>query len=319
MWLLIPIFFLGFLTPIQTAANSRLRQSVVSPMVASLVSFSVGTLFLAIVVLCEKGSLLIESGLIEQLPWWAWCGGLCGLWGLTVNIIIFPKLGAVQTALMPMLGQIGMGLIIDSFGLLQSPVFPFTLKRALSLIILLVGIVMIVRRKECAEKKSKLLVWQLIGISGGAVFAMQPSMNSLLSVGLYSSVHAAFVSFVTATIILFLLVVVIPRARINIPRIFLSHNLFSKDSSDPVDNSFDRPWWSWLGGIIGGTFVTGFAFFASKTGIGLLLVTSICGMLTNSLIIDKFGLLGAAKKHIGLMQYMGLVLVIIGIIILRLN
>ena len=303
MWLLVPIFFLGFLTPIQTAANSRLRRSVVSPLVASLVSFTVGTLFLAIVVLCEKGTLLIESELISYLPWWAWFGGLCGLWGLTVNIIIFPKLGAVQTALMPMLGQIGMGIIIDSFGLLQSPVFPFTLKRAVALVILLAGIVMIVKRKENAEKKSNLLVWQLIGISGGAIFAMQPSMNSLLSIGLYSSVHAAFVSFVTATIMLLLLVIIIPRDRINIPKIF----------------SFDRPWWSWLGGIIGGTFVTGFAFFASKTGIGLLLVTSICGMLTNSLIIDKFGLLGAIKKRIGLMQYLGLVLVVIGIIILRLN
>ena len=303
MWLLIPIFLLGFLTPIQTAANSRMRLAVVSPMVASLVSFTVGTLFLALVVLCEKGSLMIESELIERLPWWAWLGGMCGLWGLTVNIIIFPKLGAVQTALMPMLGQIGMGIVIDSFGLLQSPVFPLTAKRVGALLILLAGIVMIVRRKETSEKKSNLLVWQLIGVSGGAVFAMQPSMNSLLSVGLYSSVHAAFVSFVTATVMLFLLVVLIPRDRINIPKIF----------------SFDRPWWSWLGGIIGGTFVTGFAFFASKTGIGLLLVTSICGMLTNSLIIDKFGLLGAVKKHIGLMQYLGLVLVVIGIIILRLN
>ena len=303
MWLLIPIFFLGFLTPIQTATNSRLRQSVVSPMVASLVSFSVGTLFLAIVVLCEKGSLLIESELIERLPWWAWCGGLCGLWGLTVNIIIFPKLGAMQTALMPMLGQIGMGIIIDSLGLLQSPVFPFTVKRAVALLILLIGIVMIVMRKEASAKKSNLLIWQLIGISGGAVFAMQPSMNSLLSIGLYSSVHAAFVSFITATIMLFLLVILIPGDRINIPKIF----------------SFDRPWWSWLGGIIGGTFVTGFAFFASKTGIGILLITSICGMLSNSLIIDKYGLLGAVKKHIGPMQYIGLVLVVTGIIILRMN
>ena len=303
MWLLIPIFFLGFLTPIQTAANSRLRQSVVSPMVASLVSFTVGTLFLAIIVLLEKGSLLIESELIERLPWWSWCGGLCGLWGLTVNIIIFPKLGAVQTALMPMLGQIGMGIVIDSFGLLRSPVFPFTLKRAVALLILMIGIVMIVMRKESMAKKSNFLIWQLIGISGGAVFAMQPSMNSLLSVGLYSSVHAAFVSFLTATIMLLLLVVLIPRDRINIPKIF----------------SFNRPWWSWLGGIIGGTFVTGFAFFASKTGIGILLITSICGMLTNSLIIDKYGLLGAVKKHIGPMQYIGLILVVIGIIILRLN
>ena len=303
MWLLIPIFFLGFLTPIQTAANSRLRQSVVSPMVASLVSFTVGTLFLAIVVLCGKGSLLIESELIERLPWWAWFGGTCGLWGLTVNIIIFPKLGAVQTALMPMLGQIGMGIVIDSFGLLQSPVFPFTLKRAVALLILLAGILMIVMRKDNSARKANLLIWQLIGISGGAVFAMQPSMNSLLSIGLYSSVHAAFVSFFTATIMLILLAILIPRDRINIPKIF----------------SFNRPWWSWLGGIIGGTFVTGFAFFAAKTGIGILLITSICGMLTNSLIIDKYGLIGALKKQIGPMQYIGLILVVTGIIILRLN
>ena len=303
MWLLIPIFFLGFLTPIQTAANSCLRKWVISPMVASLVSFTVGTLFLAIVVFCERGSLLIESELIGRLPWWAWFGGMCGLWGLTVNIIIFPKLGAVQTALMPMLGQIGMGIVIDSFGLLQSPVFPFTLKRAVALLILLAGIVLIVKRKESQGKKSNLLIWQLIGISGGAVFAMQPSMNSLLSIGLYSSVHAAFVSFSTATIMLLLLVVAFPSDRVNIPKIF----------------SLNRPWWSWLGGIIGGTFVTGFAFFASKTGIGILLITSICGMLTNSLIIDKYGLLGAVKKRIGLRQYIGLVLVVIGIIILRLN
>lgn len=283
-------------------------------MVASLVSFTVGTIFLAIVVLCEKGSLWIENELIESLPWWAWCGGMCGLWGLTVNIIIFPKLGAVQTALMPMLGQIVMGIIIDSSGLLQSPVFPFTLKRALALLILLIGIVMIVKRKEDAGKNANLLVWQLIGISGGAVFAMQPSMNSLLSMGLSSSVHAAFISFITATIMLLILVLIIPKDRINIPKIFLSHSLFSNGST-----TLSRPWWSWFGGIIGGIFVTGFAFFASKTGIGILLITSICGMLTNSLIIDKFGLLGAVKNRIGPMQYIGLVLVITGIIILRLK
>lgn len=315
VWLLIPIFFLGFMTPIQTAANSRLRRSVVSPMVASLVSFTVGTLFLAAVVMCEKGTLLFESNLIEQPPWWAWCGGLCGLWGLTVNIIIFPKLGAVQTALMPMLGQIGVGIVIDSFGLLQSPVFPFTLKRAAALIILIAGIVMIVKRKENTAKKSNVFVWQAIGISGGAVFALQPSMNSLLSVGLFSSVHAAFVSFLTATIMLWLLVVTIPSDRVNLPKIFST----TKRSERAAVSQSKRPWWCWLGGIIGGTFVTGFAFFASKTGIGVLLVTSICGMLTNSLIIDKFGFLGAAKRRIGPMQYLGLALVVTAIIILRIN
>ena len=303
MWYLIPIFFLGVLTPIQTAANSRLRQSVVSPFIASLVSFSVGTIFLLIVTLCEKGGILIDRALFSSLPWWAWLGGICGLWGLTVNIIIFPKLGAMQTALMPMLGQIIMGIIIDSFGLLQSPHFPFTFLRFISVLIILLGMFMVIWQKSSVKRGESKLLWQAIGFSGGAVFSLQPSMNSLLSIGLYSSVHAAFISFFTATIVLIAIAVLIPSNRVHIPQIF----------------SFDRPWWSWLGGIIGGTFVTGFAFFASKTGIGILLVTSICGLLANSLAIDKFGWFGTIKKRIRPAQYLGLICVILGIMILRLN
>ena len=143
---------------------------------------------------------------------------------------------------------------------------------------------------------------QLVGVSGGAVFAMQPPMNSLLSAELASAVHAAFFSFLSATALLFL-IVLLRGDRRHLPRIF----------------SADRPWWSWLGGIIGGTFVTGFAFFAAKVGVGLLLVTSICGLLTCSLLIDKYGLLGAEKKPVGAVQYIGLLCVMAGIAVLRLN
>ena len=303
MWYLIPIFLLGVLTPIQTAANSRLRQDVGSPFVASLVSFSIGTIFLAIVTLFDKGTLLPQWEIFESLPWWAWLGGVCGLWGLTVNIIIFPKLGAMSTALLPMLGQIVMGIIIDSFGLLQSPQFQFTILRFVALCMILAGMAMVIWQRSTRGTGERKLVWQIIGFSGGAVFAMQPSMNSLLSLGLYSSTHAAFISFFTATVLLLIIGISFTSNRRHIPQIF----------------SVNRPWWSWMGGIIGGTFVTGFAFFAAKTGIGILLVTSICGLLANSLAIDKFGWFGAPKKKIRVIQYIGLLCVAVGITILRLN
>ena len=56
MLYLLLIFLLGVLTPVQTAANSRLRMSVGSPLVASLVSFSVGTLYLVVATIIQKGS-----------------------------------------------------------------------------------------------------------------------------------------------------------------------------------------------------------------------------------------------------------------------
>lgn len=303
MLYLVLIFMLGVLTPVQTAANSRLRESVISPFVASLVSFTIGTLFLVVITFIEKGTLLFDSVLLTELPWWAWLGGVCGLWGLTVNIIIYPKLGAMQTALMPMLGQIVMGIVIDSFGLLRSQHFSFTFLRFSSVCLILAGMGMVIWQRETGTKVGNRYIWQTIGFSGGAVFAMQPSMNSLLSAGLSSSVHAALISFFTATVLLLVIAVVFRSNREHIPQIF----------------SLSRPWWSWLGGIIGGTFVTGFAFLASKTGIGVLLVTSICGLLTCSLMIDKYGLLGASKKKIRAIQYVGLLCIIIGIMILRLN
>lgn len=298
---LILVFLLGTLTPIQTAANSRLRQSVVSPLVASLVSFSVGTLFLLLATVIEKGSPFFGSDVIGTLPWWAWCGGLCGLYALTVNIIIFPKLGSVQTVLMPMLGQIGMGMLIDNFGLLGANTYHFTLHRLFSLLLIVAGVIMVVVRKSSGKSVSVTLPWQILGISAGAVFAFQPTMNSCLAAALFSSVHAAFISFLTATILLLGMVIIIPSDRKHIPSIF----------------SLDRPWWTWLGGIIGGIFVTGFAFFAPKVGVGLLLVTSICGMLAFSMAMDKYGWLGAMKKKIGIMQYVGLLMVIAGIILLK--
>ena len=302
MYFLLLIFLLGILTPVQTAANARLRQSVGSPLVASLVSFSVGTLYLIAVTLIQKGSISIPADAFGALPWWAWFGGICGLYGLTVNILIFPKLGSVQTALMPMLGQIGMGMLIDSFGWFRSAVYPFTWLRLAALALILAGVCMVVMKKGRSASGGKLLPWQVLGVSGGAVFAMQPPMNSLLSAELASAVHAAFFSFLSATAVL-LLIVLLRSDRRQLPLVF----------------STERPWWSWLGGIIGGTFVTGFAFFTAKVGVGLLLVTSICGLLTCSLLIDKYGLLGAEKKPVGAVQYLGLLCVMAVIAVLRLN
>ncbi|MDE6515124.1 MAG: DMT family transporter [Bacteroidales bacterium] len=299
---LLLIFILGLMTPVQTAANSRLRQAVGSPLVASLVSFSIGTLYLIIVTLLQKGSLGIADEVFAGLPWWAWFGGVCGLYGLTVNILIFQKLGGVQTALMPMLGQIGMGMLIDSFGWFRSAVYAFTGLRLAALVMILAGVCMVVMRKGAKSERGNLLPWQLVGISGGAIFAMQPPMNSLLSAALSSSVHAALITFFTATVLL-LAIVLLRRDRRHLPQVF----------------STDRPWWSWLGGIIGGTFVTGFAFFAAKVGVGLLLVTNICGMLTCSILLDKYGWLGAEKKPIGTIQYIGLLCVVAGIAVLRWN
>lgn len=102
--------FIGIGLPIQTSINTRLKNTVGSPFVASLISFSIGTIFLAVITLIKNGNLLISLKTIMKEPLWIWIGGLLGVIYLTSNILLFPKLGSVQTAIMPIMGQIIMGL-----------------------------------------------------------------------------------------------------------------------------------------------------------------------------------------------------------------
>ncbi|WP_369127135.1 DMT family transporter [Rothia nasisuis] len=93
----------GALLPIQTTFNSRLRISVCSPYLASLMSFAGGTVFLAVLTWALNGSLLFPESAVAGQPGWIWVGGLLGLIGLTTNILVFPTSGGVQAVILPIL------------------------------------------------------------------------------------------------------------------------------------------------------------------------------------------------------------------------
>ncbi len=82
-----------------------MRGIVQSPFLASLFSFAIGTLFLALIAIFQGVPLLITSDVFARTPWWTYLGGLLGMLGLTANILLFPILGSVQTVILPILGQ----------------------------------------------------------------------------------------------------------------------------------------------------------------------------------------------------------------------
>ena len=65
---------IGLILSLQTAVNSRLRGFIGSPYQASFVSFTVGTLFLAIVMLASHESLGVSGQMFATEPWWIWIG-----------------------------------------------------------------------------------------------------------------------------------------------------------------------------------------------------------------------------------------------------
>lgn len=299
---------IGIGLPMQTSINSRLKVSVGSPFVASLISFSLGTLFLALITLLIDKSLLFPFNLFGKEPFWLWIGGLLGVIYLTSNILLFPKLGSVQTVIMPILGQIIMGLIIDNFGLFGSLVQSLNWSRIVGAILVVIGVIGAVsinqiivyrHKKFLPEKANNLWFYRLIGIVMGMFSATQTAINGHLGIVLNSSVKAAFVSFFVGTISLIIIVTIIH------PNLSFQKNK-------------DTPWWIWLGGFIGALFVLGNVYLVPKIGTGLAVVIVLVGLIVGSLLIDQFGWFNSTKNPITFAQIMSLLIMIFGVIIIRL-
>ncbi|WP_107929266.1 DMT family transporter [Neisseria animaloris] len=107
---------------VQTAINSRLSFGIGDqPLVASLVSFIVGTVCLLIVTLFQSdwSNVFAHAG---QQPWWRWLGGALGAVFVFTIVFLAPKMGISNVVFLLIIGQLAAGMVIDGYGLIQMPV-----------------------------------------------------------------------------------------------------------------------------------------------------------------------------------------------------
>ncbi len=315
---------IGLVMPLQTNANSRLRQSVGSPYLASFISFLVGTVTLLLATLLIDGQ-LPQLARAEGQPAWLWAGGLLGVVVLTGNIFLFPRLGSVQTVVLPITGQVLMGLLIDHFGWFGSPQAPLTATRIAGAALLVVGVLGAIRVIDAlihrrlpatsddgdvnvnvnvdagAGAGAGLWFWRIAGVIFGMCSAAQTAVNGRLGVVLDSAVASALVSF-TVGVTTLLFIVLFTRAKWQVRRI----------------DDRPNPWWMWIGGFLGAAFVFGNAFLAPIIGTGLTVMVVLVGLMIGSLVIDHFGLLGARRRPLTALQAAGLLCMIAGVALIRL-
>ncbi|GEO74696.1 hypothetical protein FD30_GL000840 [Levilactobacillus namurensis DSM 19117] len=302
---------IGIGLPIQTSVNSRLRRAVGTPFLASLISFTIGTLFLAGTTLIVDHHLLFSPQLFQTQPAWLWIGGIFGVLYLTANILLFPKLGSVQTVILPVFGQILMGLLIDNYGWFHAKVSPLTPIRLVGALLVLVGVITTVAvgawfltRKtydRTTVPGNGLWPWRLLGVLVGMLSAAQSAINGHLGKVLASSLNAAFVSFLVGTLALLLL------------NLGLRSPLQLRHPQGQTN-----PWWMWLGGIIGALYVLGNVYLVPVVGTGLTVVIVLVGLMTGSLLIDHFGWLGSPRNPITPVQILGLIIMITGVALIHL-
>jgi len=185
-------FFIGILAgmglPMQTSINTNLRRKVRSPYRASLVSFLVALAFLAALLLLTGQGMTIPFQHLLNEPIWIWLGGICGVVFLTGNIHLFDKLGGVQTVILPVVGQILMGLLVDHFGLFRSSEKSITIFRILGAALVVLGVVIVSTAKQRGAKVEQnatpasigIWLWRIFAVIAGMLSATPTAVNGYL-------------------------------------------------------------------------------------------------------------------------------------------
>jgi transporter family-2 protein len=135
-----------------------------------------------------------------------------------------------------------------------------------------------------------------LGVAAGCLVGMQAPINSRLGKTVGTAQAATF-SFLVGTLALLALASVWRGGLGNLGHIGRA------------------PWWALVGGLLGAVYVS-VALVAVRTlGASGLTAVVITGQLAISVVIDRFGLLGVARQHVGPARIVGLLLLVAGFLL----
>lgn len=134
----------GGIIAVQAVVNTRLGRELGNPMLATLASFAIGTVFVLVYCLIARAA-FPPSNTLLRIPVWAWFGGLLGAFYVAAVIFTTPKLGVGAMAGATVAGQMIMAVTLDHFGLLGLERHPVTPGRLLGMALLIGGVILLKR------------------------------------------------------------------------------------------------------------------------------------------------------------------------------
>lgn len=299
---------MGILFPIQASISARLGSYSKTPLTASFVAFSFGSVILLIINLIVNPA-GISVGIDFSYPLYVFIGGaIAGIGFHVANVILFLKLGASVTTIITVTGQMIVGILIDHFEWFGVPANPISITRIIGTIIMILAISLIQSKKKSdltassEEKRESKLIWIIMGVSAGFLPPMQTAINGELRLATGSLLGATFISFFVGAIILLILILITQR-RLEIPL---------------YDSQKNRiPVWVYMAGIFGIFIVTGNIVLLPVLGSVLTTMVFLLGQMIMAVIIDQFGIFNLPKRKIDSRKIAALVLTTVGIIFVR--
>jgi transporter family-2 protein len=145
------------------------------------------------------------------------------------------------------------------------------------------------------------MAWLLvvIALGIGVFLPLQAGINAELRIWIGHPLSAALVSFGVGTAALLLL-----NLSLGVPL----------DVGRAVGGA---PWWVWLGGLLGATYVSMTVVLAPRLGAAVMLGAVMTGQLAGSLLMDHFGVVGYSPRPISLERIGGAVLLLLGVLLIQ--
>jgi transporter family-2 protein len=138
----------------------------------------------------------------------------------------------------------------------------------------------------------------LLVIFAGGMIAVQAPTNAMLAKAGGSPVLAALISFAVGTAALFAA-------------------WLAAGNKPPAASFAGLPWYAWMGGLYGATYVAVAAYAAPKIGLASLITIGIAGQIAMALWLDHIGALGLPREPISLGRLLGAALVVAGVVLVR--
>lgn len=127
----------GMGIPVTAALNATLGTHIASPIAASTVLFAVGFVLTALI-LASVGIPPAHS--FGMAPWWSYAAALGVVFYVLSVTWSAPRIGVGNAIFFVLLGQLIAAATIDHFGLFGAMKTTLTLKRAIGLVVMTVGI-----------------------------------------------------------------------------------------------------------------------------------------------------------------------------------
>jgi transporter family-2 protein len=299
--LAIPLLLgVGGLLALQAAANVQLSAATGSPFGAATIQLGIGAgLLLAAT---AAAGVVGAFGLLDEAPGWHLVGGLASALYITSGILLFPRLGALLTVGLWITGQMLASLALDGFGWLGvAREVPGVAQVAGAAAVILAAAVIVRTDGGRVGAIGERAAWLALALVAGAALPAQGAINAQLRTDLDAPIAAGAVSFVVAAAGMGALL-----AATRAPRPQL----------DPLKR---LPWWGWLGGLVGATYVTSVFLLIPEIGTAPTIALTVAGQQVASVFVDRYGLLRLSRRPVPPARLAAVAALLAGVLLITLG